>query len=117
VSSIRSLDLLQPHDELYSVYNETTKQWEDTDEGLTADSIECPVVDINSVSYQDGKNRAVKLSVTIDTGTMTYIDDDGKDQSVNVDGWTFSWLAALGDVYIADLDTGMRVLSFAGWCV
>lgn len=70
-------------------------------------------MDINSVSSEEGKNRAVRMSVKIVTGTMTYHDDKGSSHDVTVDGWTFSWIAGLGAKVIPNLDEGKPRLGYA----
>ena len=91
---------------LSSRYNEEAKEWEDTDEGLQADEVECPVVDINSINTGDQQHRAVQMRVKISEGNMTYLDANSEAQTVVVDGWTFSWVAAIGTSVIKDVDRG-----------
>jgi hypothetical protein len=63
-------------------------------------------VDISVISGKD-KNRAVLISVKINTGTMTYYDDDNVLQTVTMNGWTFTGIADFGATPIADLNTDM----------
>ncbi|KDQ12833.1 hypothetical protein BOTBODRAFT_33979 [Botryobasidium botryosum FD-172 SS1] len=90
----------------FIAWDEDDKKWVDSDEGVSAE-IECPTVDLNNPGTGGTLYRSLRISIKIKTGTFTYWYTAGgnpKLKSIDVAGYTFSWVAQVGARNIQDLE-------------